>query len=729
MASEMKLVSRFQPLECLLVTALAAIIMCKGIWAGWHTLNTDFPQYYLVARLVAQHCCLDRIYDWIWLQRAADHAGISHQLVGFAGLTPFSALPILPLAWLPAIEAKRIWVALNIGLLFIAVQLVRKATGLPLLRTWLITLLAAIPLRTTFALGQMHLVVCVLLIAGWWFHLRGKQGASGCCIAIAGALKIYPLFYCFYFVFKRRWRALGAAVVISAMCLMLCYAIFGQPAMQIYLREQLPRTLQGEGNNPFLASATSASAMFHRLLLVEPELNPRPLISSLDLYTTLYPLWQALLAALILIGLRRTVQGEDRETLEWCAFLALLLFLSSAPATYHFVTLIAAAVPTYAILRRTLKLLGVAFIVAYTIACNASNVIVRNPFSSPHVYILVPKLWAGVCLIFIYAWLLVWRRDDLAVREESVQGLPLGDATSHPTRFLSYPYAAVVIATLWLGGCISSWRHDHTIKVDNSRKLQVRDRAWLRTSPQDTSAGLYYLAMLDSGYQVMRDGIPLTASASGDELSFAVDRRGREVWIETAGPTGSIITKAVQGDLTLDVCSISNAESPAVTADGSALAFIRESNGRGSLWITSPGICASSAASARETRVTPQSIDVRALSASQDGQFTISAVSAQGAGLFSVSPTGAMKQLLQSPAPFGSSDISVDGRRLIVSHLIANRWQLVTVDLLSHAQKQFTASDCNSDVPQWKDSQTIIYATDCERGNGQTTLAELRTEN
>src|SRR5208337_1369777 len=102
----------------------------------------------------------------------------------------------------------------------------------------------------------------------------------------------------------------------------------------------------------------------------------------------------------------------------------------------------------------------------------------------------------------------------------------------------------------------------------------------------------------------------------------------------------------------------------------------------------------------------------------------VGAITAPGAGLFSVSRTGAMEQILQSPVPFGSSDISADGKRLVVSQLIANRWQLVTVDLLSHAQEQLTSSDCNSETPEWKDSRTILYATDCERGDGLNTLAE-----
>jgi Glycosyltransferase family 87 len=712
-------------LECLVVALLATLFAWKGIWAGWHTLDTDFPQYYVVARLVAQHSCLDRIYDWVWLQRAADHAGVTHQLVGFSGLTPFSALPILPFVSLQVLEAKRAWIALNLGVLIFSVQLLRSATGLSLLRTWLIALLAVIPLRTSFALGQMHLVVCALLIAGCYFHVRGKQVASGCCIAIAGALKIYPLFFCLYFLIKRRWRALGAMVIISAFSVVLCYGIFGLPAMSAYFGEQLPRTMQGEGNNPFLWSATSSSAMFHRLFLYEPELNQHPLISSLRLYVALYPFWQGLLAAPILLAIRPHQQSRDRETLEWCAFLSLLLFLSTAPATYHFVALIAVAVPTYAILWRDRKLSAAMFLIAYFIAANASNL--RFPLSPGHPSIFVTKLWAGVGLILIYTWLLARTPRESTVQMKVVPEMPLNRAKSPLQKVPPYAGAVVLIAAIWLGGSLSAWHHLQSLAIDNSRKLPPVDEGWLRTTPQETSAGLFYLAMLHTGYHAMRDGTPASANADGDELSFAVDRKGRELWIESADRSGSRITRSALRDRASGGCVINDAESPALSADENTLAFIRESSGHGSLWMTDPRTCAHGL-NAEAIRVTPQSVDVRALNALQDGRFTISAVTSRGAGVYIVSRAGTVQQILQSSLPYGWSAISADGGRLVASQLIANHWQLVTVNLSSHAQKQLTFSDCNSEAPEWKDSRTVLFATDCERGNRLTTLAEIRVE-
>ncbi len=137
-------------------------------------LNTDFPNYYLVARLLREGYSLDRIYDWIWLQRIKDHWGLDQALVGFAGLTPFSALPVVPLALFPAIVAKRLWILANVLFLGSSVELLSRVTTLGRRRVWLLALLAIFPLRTSFLFGQMHLLVLLLLASAYYFHRKGK---------------------------------------------------------------------------------------------------------------------------------------------------------------------------------------------------------------------------------------------------------------------------------------------------------------------------------------------------------------------------------------------------------------------------------------------------------------------------------------------------------------------------------------------------------------------------
>src|SRR5580693_5726738 len=76
--------------EFLTLIALCALLLVKGMLPGWRSLRSDFGNYYVVARLLLEHYSMDRIYDWIWLQRVKDHLSIQEPYATFLGLTPFS---------------------------------------------------------------------------------------------------------------------------------------------------------------------------------------------------------------------------------------------------------------------------------------------------------------------------------------------------------------------------------------------------------------------------------------------------------------------------------------------------------------------------------------------------------------------------------------------------------------------------------------------------------------
>src|SRR4030088_2979619 len=66
--------------------------------AAWKTLNTDFSNYYLTARLAREKNDTSRIYEWIWLQRQKDHRDIDQRIISLVPITPFSTLAVWPLA-------------------------------------------------------------------------------------------------------------------------------------------------------------------------------------------------------------------------------------------------------------------------------------------------------------------------------------------------------------------------------------------------------------------------------------------------------------------------------------------------------------------------------------------------------------------------------------------------------------------------------------------------------
>src|SRR6185503_14404180 len=97
---------------------------------AWKGLITDFPNYYISARLVHEGYDTSRMYEWKWLQREKDHRAIGVRVIGLLPITPFSTLAAWPLSGLAPLTAKHIWIILNLLLLIPLSWMLRSMTGL-----------------------------------------------------------------------------------------------------------------------------------------------------------------------------------------------------------------------------------------------------------------------------------------------------------------------------------------------------------------------------------------------------------------------------------------------------------------------------------------------------------------------------------------------------------------------------------------------------------------------
>ena len=684
-------------IEVTLCFALGVLLLWKGILPAWKTLNTDFPNYYLVARLMREHYSLDQVYDWIWLQRIKDHWGIPQSLVGFAGLTPPSAWPVLPLTFFSPLTAKRIWIVLNLGMLAMSVELMVRAAGLRRRFVWLMCLFAIIPLRTSFLFGQMHLIVLLALVLAWFFARRGNDVASGIFIAVAGALKIYPLLLVGYFVLRRRWKALLSTITAVGAIIAISILVMGHEMLRSFVFEQLPRTLQGEVMDPYSNVFASGASLFHRLLLVEPQLNPSPLIDLPVLYTVLYPLWQTIVVAPLLILLLPCRQTRDREleNTEWAAFLMGLLTLTPVPSTYHFVVMI---LPVMLLLdsllrKRAIRRMG---IVLFLYACvgmlGAANL--RFPPSM--------RFWL-VSALYLCALEWLWH-----LRGERELPPRMKDLTL--TLALSFCGVAVSV----VGYC----HHFSYRDMQLHGRVALQNPTLLATNPVSAPQGFYYIAMGSQGYRVVRqradDPVRVVSdSSNADQLSLAIDKKGT-LLIEVADDNGSRIVRAVDGSVL-----VRDAESPALSPDGKRLAFLRERKGRGTLYLSemSDGTGA--------LPITNADYDVRQVSILDDGELIFAAKYKGRRSLFQVSKEHAVNPFLAPKEEIADFSVSPDGNRIAFTESVRHRWQLAVLDARRGKTIMLTDFDCNAYRPAWIRSDEIIYATDCARGLGLTALATI----
>ena len=424
------------------VALLVTLFALRGLVPAWKQLNSDFPNYFLAARLFVDGAPLERMYDWIWFQRQKDHAGIDWGIVSYGPLTPFSAMVLAPFTGLSALAAKRCWLVLNLGLLAGSIALLQSMTKLGLRRVALVTFLTVIPLRTNFDFGQQYVLVLFLVVLAGHSYLRGRGTVSGALVAIAAVLKIYPAILLVFFAIKRRWSAVAGFASATLIAVVVALTTFGWAPLRVYATFVLPRVSAGEVHDPYYLPLSSPTVLLRRLFVAEPDLNPRPLLDAPLAYIFLQPAVQGLVLSFSLWLIVRRRRDTDHDALQWGALVALSLVLSTGASTYHFCVLVLATVVALdALLRARQVRLALALVVLHVLVCAPLYRFVPSAPTGWRVLLAVPRLYA------LSAYWCVFLR-----------GLAVVSKAPNASRWET-PAFGVLFVVLTLSGIRANWQH------------------------------------------------------------------------------------------------------------------------------------------------------------------------------------------------------------------------------------------------------------------------------
>jgi len=706
--------------------ALVLVFVVTGFIPAWRHLNSDFPNYYLIARLYRKGYPLERVYEWSWLQRQKDREGIDQPLVSFIPSTLPSALVVLPWSSLPPLQAKRWWLLVNLAFLLLTGVLLAALTNLSPTRIALLMLLAVVPLRDSFLYGQMHILVLLLLAIAAYLYFKDYVFFSGIVFAFAATMKIYPALFLIFFVFKKQWRAAVGLVVglLSAAMISLC--LFGRSACVFFVQEILPRALRGETIDPYNVGWNSLSALLRRLLISEPELNPSPIVHAPLLYAFLHPLVHSLIFIAFMWAMGSKTGEHDRTKLEWATYLFLLLLLSSQPGPYHFVVLILTAVLVIDYLvahQQTVK--AGAVVVLYALICGPLGRLHGVHATGWSNLTFFPRLALMALLGGVLLWMLI-----------STSPEPLENRFNLRTSLL----AALALVALVTVGVISNMQHFKG-QFDNyqSRVVTVPGTA-LATDPIITSDGLFFTALVPRFIPSVPDTYAIHEFRAGSITSFAFagdwfhpasGKDGNPAWAEAPTSSGSRVVRFSPAFSEISADNIAteadDAEQPVVRPDGELLAFIRRINGRDSLWIREIS-AGQTGAKRSEHQIAGSQYDVREAAFFPDNRIVFSSRREGRFRLFEVNPVSETVEEMSAPTCSARYPaISPDGEWIAFSCEHGGAWQIHAMNLRTTQQVQLTNADCNSVSSVWTlDSKDLIYATDCGRGLGLTALARMR---
>lgn len=682
--------------EWLILLAACAYIGGRALPRSWSHLNTDFPNYYITARLLHEGSRTSRMYEWIWLQRQKDRMGISasdQPLVGFVPDTPFSALLVWPLTSWPPLAAKRIWILINLALLGLVAVMLRSITQLPWRRLALLIGLCY-PLLRNFEYGQYYLVVLALITLALWCYLLDRHYVAGMLMGFAGGLKIFPVFFGLYFVRKRNLPAviglaLGVGLSVTASLL-----AFGLELHRTYLVQILPWALRGEALDPYNLTANSLSSLLHKLFLFEPGWNPHPLIHAPAAFAVLHPLLQLAVLAPAIFLIKPASRQPDQLRLEWSSFLIALLAISTLPSSYHF----------------TLLLLPVAVLAADFAHHKKSSSLVL--LSLVYLGICFPAWsrgledgwWALLAVPRLYFMLLLCLLSYIALAREG------GGATDRPTGRWIWAGALCVALAFQIA---STLHHQRGIYNYNAR-IATSSEAFLAVDPAASGDYVHFVAMLLDGYRVGTIG-PSQAffnSSAVDQLSISSSAAG--LWVEEASRQQRIVYPRSSQPTQFEV---NDAGVPVASPDGKWLAYLRFTKGAGAIWLRSL-----SPTGGADSLLTPASLDVEEMTFLPDGSLVFSAAeNDRHPALFRVSRTGDIQPFDNAETRYPAA--SPDGRWLAYSELDDGAYHLWLRDLRDGATRPLTSAQCNSISPAWQtDSKTLVYASDCGRALWFTAL-------
>jgi hypothetical protein len=655
---------------------------------------SDFPNYYLTARLVREHFDTSRIYDWIWLQRQKDHRAIDQRIVGMVPITPLSTLVIYPLTSMSALAAKRCWLIANMGLLFATLLLFRSLTTLPWRHVLLIAALSA-PLRANFLLGQYYVLLLFLLTTACWFYLRQKHFMAGILVGIAAGLKIFPIVYLLIFLRKNDWGALAGGVIASLGSLAVSVLLFGWELNRMYLVQVLPATLRGEGLAPYNLQAASLSTLLHRLFIYEPLLNPHPAFNTPWVFAVIHPLLQmAMIAAVILLAIPGD-HSAGRVRLEWASTLLASLAISTSPASYLFTLLMLPTVLIWESLREQGRDRWAAVLLLLYVAAGVLGG--RSDGGEGWAALLaVPRLYALI-MFAAFSYVVLFR---LYSHEQSSR-----DRTR-------WAIALLAILTLNIGVGL---RHQKNLYEDYRWRITEPIETLMAAYPSIQGDATRFVALLSDGYHsaIVRDN-SVRFDNPQDKDVLAVTASSNESWTEQVDYRSTIRSSIAGRE------AIEQAESPMASNSGRWLTFLREDHGRASIWSH-----ALDRTDNLDRRITPPDLNVLEMSILPDGHLVFAADVAGHPTLFLANHSGSIASLGIVDARYPSA--SPDGHRLAYSKLHNGTWNLWLRDLTNGNTTRLTYAECNDTQPIWmQDSKTLIYASDCGRGLWLSALCKRR---
>ena len=261
---------------CVWVVVLAGLfyLVAKPV----RDASRDYLSYYIGAASLHY----EEPYALETFQSVASASGIK-----FAGLylyPPTFAILLQPALLVSPYAGSLLWFGINLGLLLIGIGILLRQINLSDHRIraalWLLPMWFT-PVLMTFYLGQVNILIFLLIVLVWLTFLNERPYTAGALLALAAWIKLWPIVLVAYFVWKREWKVVAAAIIGALLIGGLTFALAGVGQTTSFFTDRLPEISQGtepgidhlnQSIPGFFAKMFSPSSQYVHPLIYSPTL-------------------------------------------------------------------------------------------------------------------------------------------------------------------------------------------------------------------------------------------------------------------------------------------------------------------------------------------------------------------------------------------------------------------------------------------------------------------------
>jgi hypothetical protein len=397
---------RYGKFAVILFLLLSLFHIKYGVIPGWNKIVSDFPNYFCSAKLVATRQDPAILYNDTAFNRAMHNDGI-FVLGQFSLYPPSTALLMVPLTRFTPLSAKRIWLCIDVILLFTCIMLIRKITGLDFFTAGCIIMVSGFCLTNDLMLGQVYLLMLAATLSGYYFIKTLRPFRGSFLWGFVMSLKYYTIVLVPVLLWKKHFKVLAGMLISFLLINLLTLFFTGTAVYDYFLTHIFSAHLAGKinGQEAFSLQFQSFESLLNRLFVKDDVFNPYPFYESVVCWwmfkSVLYIIFTAA-AVWLLFTARNSVYFFETGA---AVLITLLLLLEPGSASYHLLLLVFPVVMAAVILDK--RPVTAIFPLLACLAAIGFLPPVLNPLSARYempLFLQYSRLWLLILFYFVLLW-------------------------------------------------------------------------------------------------------------------------------------------------------------------------------------------------------------------------------------------------------------------------------------------------------------------------------------